>query len=186
MLTENLEHRIASADQLRSSRELAEYKALCFGMVPHDARSVLDLGSATGEDALALAECLGADCRVIGLELDEDLVEESRRRSRNVALDVHFVVGDCRALPFAASMFDVVRADGVFTGLSHLSLALAEVARVLRPAALLIVHDEIAELGALALRHGLTPVTVIEAPYAGRPIATSFFTKHEVRSNDPV
>jgi ubiquinone/menaquinone biosynthesis C-methylase UbiE len=185
VLIETPEHLIRSADCLRSSSELAEYKALSFGLVPRSARCVLDLGSATGEDALALAECLGPQCQVIGLELDAGLVEEARRRSRNVALDVHFVVGDCRALPFAAATFDVVRADSVFGLLPEPLEAFAECARVLRPDGLLILHDEGTGVDAQPKGPGLTLVTRLDVPYDGRVVPTWFFAKHENHDDVP-
>lgn len=184
MLNAQLEHRIEAADRLRCSSELGQYKALTFSLVRHSARSVLDLGSATGEDVLALAECLGPDCQLIGLELDAGLVDEARRRARNVALDVHFVVGDCHALPFDGGRFDVVRADGVLGALAEPSRAWAECARVLRPGGLVVVHDDARDLLQAASRSGLQLVTALEVPNGHRATPTWLLTQqaaHHVR-----
>lgn len=177
MLNAHLERRIEAADRLRCSSELGQYKALTFSLVPRSTSSLLDLGSATGEDVLALAECLGADCQLIGLELDTGLVEEARRRARNVALDVHFVVGDCHSLPFDSGRFDVVRADGVLGALAEPKSALAECVRVLRPGGLVIVHDHTAELLQTAARSGLQVVTALEVPNGQRATPTWLLSK---------
>jgi ubiquinone/menaquinone biosynthesis C-methylase UbiE len=183
VLIANLEHRIADADRLRSSRELAEYKAHCFALVPRATRSLLDLGSATGEDALALAECLGHECQVIGVEVEAGLVDEARRRSRNVALDVHFVVADCLALPFADAKFDVVRSDRVLGGVADLQLALAECARVLRPGGLLIVHDDFIVFEPHLTRAGLTVSSERGVAYGPSTTPTWLLTRSETRKD---
>ena len=57
-----------------------------------EGRSVLDLGSGTGRLAIGAA-LLGAD-PVVGVEIDPELVRESRRAAAAVRAEVEFVEGD--------------------------------------------------------------------------------------------
>jgi ubiquinone/menaquinone biosynthesis C-methylase UbiE len=120
------------------------YKEASFARIPCAARRVLDLGCGTGDDVLALAERLGPEARVIGIDTDLELVDEAWRRARNVALNVSFAVSDAHALAFAPDTFDAVRADRLFSHVGDELRVLSEIWRVLRPGGRLILHEELA------------------------------------------
>ena len=84
---------------------------------------VLDAGCGSGR---IFRYELAADCRVVGVDIGAEL-----RDNPNVADRVR---GDVQRLPFASSSFDAVLASHVMEHLSRAAEALAEVARVLRPA----------------------------------------------------
>jgi len=119
----------------------AEYKKRSFNLVPWGSESLLDLGSGTGDDVLSLAERLGPDTNVVGIERRLELVDEAIRRARNVALNVRFAVGDVYSLPFADRSFDVVRADCLFQELDDHVRALREIVRVTRRGGLVLISD---------------------------------------------
>ncbi len=113
---------------------------------------VLDVGCGTGRHALALA---ARGYWVVGLDLSEYMV----RRGRAAALpylDVPFLVGDARALPFA-ERFDaaLMLCEGAFSLMERDAmdrLILRNLARVLWPGGQLIMT---APHAAYAFAHGL-------------------------------
>ncbi len=130
------------------------YKEASFALVPGTSLRVLDLGCGTGDDVLALAERLGSDAQVIGIDLDLELVDEASRRARNVALNVSFAVGDAHALAFAPDTFDAVRADRLLSHVADELRVLTEIWRVLLPGGRLILHEE--------LTLGREPTTIVD------------------------
>ena len=131
---------IQSLDAFRANTAAA-YKQQSYELVPVNAAQILDVGSGTGDDVLALAERCGPGTFVIGLEQRLELVDEAKRRARNVALHVHFAVGDAHSLPFADHSFDVVRADRVLCEVDDPSRVLRELLRVTRRGGRLLLHD---------------------------------------------
>jgi ubiquinone/menaquinone biosynthesis C-methylase UbiE len=90
---------------------------------------------------LALAELCGPGTLVVGLERRLELVDEAKRRARNVALNVRFAVGDERSLPFADASFDLVHSNALPPCVVERARVLSELVRVLRPGGRLVVRD---------------------------------------------
>ncbi|HEV8306575.1 MAG TPA: methyltransferase domain-containing protein [Methylomirabilota bacterium] len=101
---------------------------------------VLDVGCGTGEDALEIARRVPG-VAVIGVDVGEEKIAEARRRSLGVPRPVDFRVGDAYRLPFEAASFDACRADKVFHHLDDPAKALAEMIRVARSGARIVVSD---------------------------------------------
>lgn len=139
---ENSDALIHALDASWASRVESGLKQRSYELVPQSARRVLDVGSGTGDDVLALAERLGPEALVYGLDSRLDLVEEAKRRARGVALNVRFAVGDARCLPFEDGAFDVVRADGLFLGIEDARPVVRELARVLADGGVLLIHHQ--------------------------------------------
>jgi ubiquinone/menaquinone biosynthesis C-methylase UbiE len=102
---------------------------------------VLDLGCGAGADAQELATAVGADGRVVGIDIDPLMVEEARRRGIGSATPVEFRQGDIYEIPFADDAFDGVRAERTFLHLEEPARALAEIVRVARPGGVIVVLD---------------------------------------------
>ena len=103
-------------------------------------RRVLDLGCGTGTAGAHLA-ALGA--RVICVDVSAGMLGVARRVAQGQGGRVQPVVGSAHRLPFASSSMDVVYGYGL---LHHVDIeqALAEVARVLRPAGRALFIDPLA------------------------------------------
>jgi ubiquinone/menaquinone biosynthesis C-methylase UbiE len=115
----------------RSSLELLELA---------EGDAVLDVGCGTGDDARALAMAVSG-VAVIGIDASEERITEARRRALGLPRPVDFRVGDAYRLDFEDAAFDTCRADKVFHHLDDPRKALAEMARVARPGARVVVSD---------------------------------------------
>ncbi len=98
--------------------------------------SMVDVGCGTGRAAAELEE---RRLRPIGVDSDEHVIAEARRRRP----DLDLRVGDAYRLPLADASVAGYRADKVFHELADPATALAEAVRVLRPngTAVLVGHD---------------------------------------------
>jgi ubiquinone/menaquinone biosynthesis C-methylase UbiE len=101
---------------------------------------ILDVGCGTGRHTFSLAQ---RGYPVVGLDLSESMVRRGRARAREEGLDVGFVVGDARALPFGGS-FDtaLILCEGGFSLMETDAMdrrILEETARVLGPQGRLIM-----------------------------------------------
>ena len=105
---------------------------------------VLDIGSGRGNHSCALAQRFG--CAVVGLDVAQFHVEQGRARAvqEGVSDRVSFVQGDIEALPFEDERFDFLWSRDMLMHVLALPQALAECARVLKPAGAMLVYTTVA------------------------------------------
>ena len=102
---------------------------------------VLDIGSGTGDDAREIAGFVGSNGLVVGIDLSDALIAESKRRSAASNLPVEFRLGDVRKLDFPNASFDRIRTDRVLMFVPEIEVAIAEMVRVLRPGGRLVASE---------------------------------------------
>lgn len=109
---------------MEATRELVELCRVGNGQY------VLDVGCGVGATPCYLAKT--ADCRVMGVDLVEKMIEQSRDRAKaeGVKDRVDFGVADARKLPFEDNLFDVVIMESVNIFLDGKSQAMSEYIRV--------------------------------------------------------
>lgn len=100
-------------------------------------RRLLDLACGTGDVALSLA----ASHDVAGLDLTPAMLTIASRRAAAAGVRVPWIAGDMTVLPFGDATFDVVTTSYGLRNVPVLEMALAEIARVLRPGGLLVSLD---------------------------------------------
>lgn len=103
--------------------------------------TILDVGCGTGQDALDLAQAVGPHGRVIGIDSSETMLQEARARAAQAQLPVEYVRASATQLPFADASFDGCQASRVLGHLREPKLAVAEMVRVVRPGARVVVAD---------------------------------------------
>jgi SAM-dependent methyltransferase len=122
-------------DRVRAEPQYAAYKARVAELLqPKAGGRYLEIGTGTGDDALALASRYGVE--VVGVDVSQTMVEEARRRGLR---EVH--VARAESLPFADGSFDGAWADRTFQHLEDPQAALAEMVRVTGPGGRLVVAD---------------------------------------------
>lgn len=107
-------------DAMTSPERLVAFQA-ALEHVPGDPRSILDLGTGTGDGAIALA-ARWPDAEVVGVDVSREMLEEARRK----APELRFEVGDGRRLDVPDGAFDLVAMNNVIPFAD-------ELARVVRP-----------------------------------------------------
>ena len=100
------------------------------GLLPPGPGRALDLGTGAGHGAVAL---VGAGYEVDALDAVPQMVATARETAKEAGVDARFLVGEAECLPFDDATFDVVSALGLLPWVDAPALALAEIARVLRP-----------------------------------------------------
>jgi len=138
-------HEYTDAEYLgMAARILAPLKEQSYarmGVAP--GRRVIDVGCGPGIDTIALAELVGSDGQVVGVDLDERMVAEAERRAENARrpASLRHRLADACSLPFASDMFDAARCERLFQHLPRPALALAEMVRVVKPNGWVVVVD---------------------------------------------
>ena len=110
-------------------------------LAPGESAAILDVGCGAGQDTLDLARAVGSRGRIVGLDSSETMLEEARTRAASAQLVIEYVSGDAAQLPFADESFDGCRASRVLGHLHEPARALAEMTRVTRPGARVVVAD---------------------------------------------
>jgi len=102
---------------------------------------VLDIAGGTGDLAKAFAKNAGASGEVWLTDINGSMLAEGRDRLLDAGLDLPLAQCDAEKLPFANGHFDRVSVAFGLRNMTHKDIALAEMARVLRPGGKLLVLE---------------------------------------------
>lgn len=108
----------------------ARFRNAGFDLGWFNGKHCLDAGCGGGRYSIALA-VLGAD--VVGVDLDQGLIEDARRRAVALHAPASFGVASVAALPFEDHQFDFVCHSGVLQHTADPVRVVSELARVLQP-----------------------------------------------------
>lgn len=111
---------------LKATRDLVE---LCH--IDKDS-SVLDVGCGSGATTLYIANTYG--CRVVGVDIREEMVARSKKRGqKGIQENVKFHVADAENLPYEDNSFDMIISESVTAFMDSKRKAIAEYVRVAKP-----------------------------------------------------
>lgn len=134
--TRQLEATYMTPDVVQQRRATRELLALRPG------ERVLDIGSGPGFLAAEMAEDVGGEGRVHGVDPSESMLALSQQRTpASGAARLEFQAADALALPFPDAGFDAIVTTQVLEYVPDVPAALAEIRRVLRPGGRLLVLD---------------------------------------------
>ena len=102
----------------------------------------LEIGPGTGFYSLGAARRLGPSGRLICLDIQPEMLRETRRRIAGAHLGADFVQADACALPLRSASLDHVYLITVLGEVPDRRAALAEIKRVLRPAGHLSISEQ--------------------------------------------
>lgn len=122
-----------------STRRLRKWERGQLGL--GEGQRLLDVGCGRGEAALALADDLGDDGDVVGIDASAEMLRVARSKAGAARCRVRFTVGDACSLDEPDDSFDVVRAERTLQWLADPLAAVAEMARVVRHGGLVSLID---------------------------------------------
>jgi ubiquinone/menaquinone biosynthesis C-methylase UbiE len=103
---------------------------------------VLDLGSGAGTDSLIAAQMVGAQGRVIGIDMTPAMLSKARAAAGEMgARNLEFLESEAERLPFPDGTFDVVISNGVIDLIPDKDAVFAELHRVLVPGGRMQIAD---------------------------------------------
>lgn len=136
---------------------------------------VLDFGCGPGTISVGLAEAVGADGEVHGVDIEPSQIEIARAAAKAGGHDnATFRAGDVTDMPFADGYFDAAHCHTLLNHVPDTRAALAEVRRVLKPGGLLgcrelFVASSFVEPGAEIIDEGWAIFTRLLAANGGHP-----------------
>ncbi len=113
--------------------------------------STLDVCCGTGVITLDLAEKVGSQGKVVGVDFSEEMlrVAQRNREQSKFKTNIELIKADALKLPFAANTFDCVMIGYGLRNVADLRQALLEIKRVIKPGA---------RLASLELSHPCLPI----------------------------
>ena len=95
---------------------------------------IVDIGSGGGFDCFVAAQQVGAEGRVVGIDMTEEMLGKSRQTAADMGFDhVEFRDGLIEEMPIEDGWADVVISNGVINLCPDKAQVFAEISRVLKP-----------------------------------------------------
>ena len=112
--------------------------------LPTDVR-ILEIGCGRGI-ALPVLDRLCGPRRLVGLDIEEELLVEAADNLREHGTRAELHCGDVRQMPFGDEAFDVIIDFGTLYHIARPQAALAELARVLAPGGTFVYETKVSQL----------------------------------------
>jgi ubiquinone/menaquinone biosynthesis C-methylase UbiE len=146
---------------LQICHRLIEYSLVSSG------QHILDIGAGTGHLAIATAEIVGAEGRVIGVDISALMLEQARSKVEALGLtNVEFQLADAEALNYPFNSLDRILCANTFPWIEDKKAALCLWHQFIKPGGLVGIHTpaDTAYVGYVVLRKVLERYGVILEP----------------------
>ncbi len=167
-------HRLYDMFMFETSQET--WEAVLALLHPAPGERVLDVGTGTGRLAVALADLVGEEGKVFGVDVSPAMLRQAQRQIARTPFRDRIEVrqGDVRALPFADGSFDAAAVSLVLELLrpEGTAGALKELRRVVRPGGRIVLAALAEEMPyGRTLSFYLVLRSILRLAALGRPLA---------------
>jgi ubiquinone/menaquinone biosynthesis C-methylase UbiE len=129
-------------DRMNASPLILQVKRQMLELRPvGEGDQVLDVGCGLGHGVFRLAELVGRQGRVTGIDANSAMITEARRRAAGLTLPITFELGDARDIDLPDNTFDLCQTERVLRYLDRPEAALGEMVRVARPGGSVLAFD---------------------------------------------
>jgi arsenite methyltransferase len=150
--------------------------------------TILDLGSGAGIDCFLAARKVGAEGRVIGVDMTPEMLERARKNAADAHVsNVEFRLGEIEHLPVADNSVNAIISNCVINLSPDKPQVFREAFRVLRPGGRLMVSDIVLDsplpkglLDSVAAYVGCMSGASLRAEYLSMMVAAGFDDVHVV------
>lgn len=120
---------------LQIAHRLVEYGQVSSGQY------ILDIATGTGHVAISSAQLVGAEGKVIGIDISAGMLKQARHKAEKLNLkNVEFQLSDGETLNFANNSFDRIFCSSAFIWMSDLIAALRLWHNCLKPGGIIGIH----------------------------------------------
>ncbi len=120
---------------LQIAHRLVEYGRVSRG------QKVLDIATGTGHVAIAAAQIVGSEGRVIGIDISPGMLAVARNKALELNLNnTEFLLGDAENLDLQDNTFDRIFCSSAFIWMSNLHAALTHWHRFIKPGGIIGFH----------------------------------------------
>ena len=120
---------------LQTARRVVEYGRVSSG------QQILDMATGTGHVAIAAAEIVGSQGRVIGVDISSGMLDIARSKAQKLSLkNTEFILADAEVLDFPVNSCDRIFCASAFIWMSDLHAALTHWHKFLKPGGILGIH----------------------------------------------
>lgn len=129
-------------DTTRATDFFREVKRRSYALLdPHPGDHVCDVGCGTGDDVLALTRLVEPGGRALGVDASATMIGEAEHRAAAAGIAAEFARMDARRLDLPDALFDGVRAERLLQHIPDPDAVLAEIVRVAKPGAHIVVWE---------------------------------------------
>jgi len=129
-------------DATRATDFFQEIKRRSYALLDLRAgEQVCDVGCGTGDDVLVLARLVGLGGRAVGVDASATMIAEAQRRAAAAGIVAEFGQMDAQRLDLPDARFDGVRAERLLQHVGDPDAALAEIVRIAKPGAHIVIWE---------------------------------------------
>ncbi|MGC9018926.1 MAG: methyltransferase domain-containing protein [Candidatus Bipolaricaulaceae bacterium] len=103
---------------------------------------VLEVGAGTGSNLVTIAEQVGKGGKLFALDLSPGMLAVAREKLKRRGIEAEFALGNAAYLPYKDELFDAVLHFGGINTFGEKGRAIAEMVRVAKPGAKIVIGDE--------------------------------------------